>query len=118
MFENLYDIIKNLCFERNVSVQRMEKDAGLSNGATSKWNTSIPKVDKLALVADYFSLPLEYFRNALYQSEQDSEETELLKIFRTINREGQEDLMKYARLISGSEQYKKSNKRRVVVEKA
>ena len=48
----IYDKIKKVCKEKGVSVGFVEKQAGLSNGAISKWNTSSPTIDNLQAVAN------------------------------------------------------------------
>lgn len=47
----LYEKIKQICKEKGVSVRSIEKEAGLSNGAISKWNEVTPKVDSIQAVA-------------------------------------------------------------------
>lgn len=47
----LYDVIKQLCKEKNISVTSVERNAGLGTGTISKWNKSSPKVDSLKAVA-------------------------------------------------------------------
>ena len=47
----IYDTVKYICKQKGVSVTSVEKLAGLSNGAISKWNESSPTVDNLKAVA-------------------------------------------------------------------
>lgn len=47
----IYEKIKQICKEKGVSVRSIEKEAGLSNGAISKWNEVTPKVDSIQAVA-------------------------------------------------------------------
>lgn len=47
----IYDKIKEICKEKGISVASVEKKAGLSNGAISKWKNSSPTIDKLQAVA-------------------------------------------------------------------
>ena len=47
----IYNRIKEICREKGMSVSFVEKQAGLSNGAISKWNDSSPTVDNLKAVA-------------------------------------------------------------------
>ena len=47
----IYDNIKKICKEKGISVGSVEKQAGLGNGAISKWNTSSPTVENLQAVA-------------------------------------------------------------------
>lgn len=51
--------IKELCAERGISTNQLEKKANLSKGAISKWSTSSPTVDKLAAVADVLEVSLD-----------------------------------------------------------
>lgn len=47
----IYDNIKAICKEKGLSVSYVEKQAGLGNGAISKWNTSSPTIENLQAVA-------------------------------------------------------------------
>lgn len=55
----IYDNVKRLCDEKGITIQKLEKDTGLSNGAVSKWNTSDPGVSKVKLAADYLGVSIE-----------------------------------------------------------
>lgn len=55
----LYDKIKKLAEERNVSIYRIERDLGLSNGAISKWNESKPNISNMVKVASYLDVNIE-----------------------------------------------------------
>lgn len=55
----IYDKIKAIAAERGISIYRIERDLGISNGAISKWNGSKPVAHTLKLVADYLKVPLE-----------------------------------------------------------
>lgn len=59
----IYDTIKDLCKERGLSVSSVEKKAGLSNGAISKWNDSSPTVDKLSAVAKVLNVKVDCLLN-------------------------------------------------------
>ena len=48
----IYDNIKKVCKEKGISVSSVEKQAGLSTGAISKWNASSPTIEKLQAVAN------------------------------------------------------------------
>lgn len=47
----IYDNVKAKCRKKGLSVSFVEKEAGLSTGAISKWNTCSPTVENLAAVA-------------------------------------------------------------------
>ena len=55
----IYDTIKALCKKRGLSVTSVEKEAGLSNGAISKWNDSSHTVDKLNAVAKVLNVKVD-----------------------------------------------------------
>lgn len=55
-----YDTVNELCKQRNTSITRMTKEIGLSNAAASSWrNGSIPKLDTVRKVAEYFGVSME-----------------------------------------------------------
>ena len=51
--------IKRLCKERGITVSALEKESGLKNATITKWDTSVPKVDNLKKVADYFGVTVD-----------------------------------------------------------
>ena len=52
METTIYENIKKLCDERNLSVTELEKKAGLGNGTIGKWKISHPTMNSLYMVAD------------------------------------------------------------------
>lgn len=57
----IYKKIKLLCKERGITIYRLEKDLEFSPSTVIKWRTSMPTVDKLKKVANYFGVSIEYF---------------------------------------------------------
>jgi len=55
----LYDKIKNIAEQKNISIYRIEKDLDLSNGSIRKWNSSIPLSHTLKKVADYLNVSID-----------------------------------------------------------
>lgn len=55
----LYDKIKNIAEQKNISIYRIEKDLDLSNGSIRKWNSSIPLSQTLKKVADYLNVSMD-----------------------------------------------------------
>jgi len=55
----IYDKIKELCKEKGMSVNAVEKKAGLSKGAISKWNNSTPSVENLNSVAKILKVKID-----------------------------------------------------------
>lgn len=57
--EAIVNSIKNLCKDRNISASQLEKEIGLSQGLISKWQKTIPSLDKIVDIADYFHVSLD-----------------------------------------------------------
>lgn len=57
--DNVKERVKALCKANGITVQQLEKEIGLSNGTISKWDRYNPRMDKLTLVATFFSVPAE-----------------------------------------------------------
>ncbi|MEY8224433.1 helix-turn-helix transcriptional regulator [Enterocloster aldenensis] len=55
----IYDRIKEICSEKNMSVRQLEISAGLTNGTISKWNKSSPTVENLKSVADVLKVKVD-----------------------------------------------------------
>lgn len=58
--ESVKERVQKLCKKNGITVQQLEKQLGLSNGTVSKWDRYNPRMDKLQLVADFFSVPADY----------------------------------------------------------
>lgn len=56
----MVEIIKTLCKERNIAIPTVEKDCGLKPSTIYKWDQSVPSVDKVKAVADYFGVSIDY----------------------------------------------------------
>ena len=56
----LLDRVKELCRLKGISQGRMEKEIGISNGASSKWKTSSPSLDILKKLSEYFGVSIDY----------------------------------------------------------
>ncbi|MBK5028658.1 helix-turn-helix domain-containing protein [Enterococcus faecium] len=59
----IYEKIRKLAIAKGVSIYRVEKDTGLSNGAISKWGKTAnqtPSSESLKKVANYFKVSMEY----------------------------------------------------------
>ena len=55
----LYEKIKDLCHNKNLSIKSVESEANLSNGTISKWNDSVPSASNLAAVAKILDTSVE-----------------------------------------------------------
>jgi len=57
---DVLDRIRSLCAERSCSIQKLEKETGIGNGTVGRWGTSSPRADRLAAVADYFNVSMDW----------------------------------------------------------
>ena len=55
----MYNKIRAIAKEKGISIPKLEKKAGLGNGAISKWNKSKPLVENLKKVADVLGVSIE-----------------------------------------------------------
>lgn len=56
--DKIYDKIKAICKEKGVSIASVERQAGMSSGAISKWKTSSPTVASLSSVVNVLCVPI------------------------------------------------------------
>lgn len=59
----IYNKIKEICKQKGISVNSVEKKAGLSTGAISKWNVVSPTVDNLNSVAKILNVKIDKLIN-------------------------------------------------------
>jgi len=56
----LLDTVRNLCKSKNVTIAQLERSVKLGNGTIRHWNHTYPSADRLARVADYFGVSMDY----------------------------------------------------------
>lgn len=57
---NLYEKIKKLANEQNLSIRQLEEQLNFGNGVINRWRKNKPGIDKIEKVADYFNVSLDY----------------------------------------------------------
>jgi len=55
----MFDKIKEIAEKKGISIQKIEKEAGLGNGTISKWNASKPLAENLQKVAAVLGVKIE-----------------------------------------------------------
>lgn len=55
----LLENITRLCKEKGISIAKLERETGISNGVICKWGTSSPTVENVRKVADYFGVTVD-----------------------------------------------------------
>lgn len=80
---NLYEKVKQMADENNVSINKIELHCGFSHNSIGKWANSSPKCDNLAKIAKYFNVSTDYLLGNEVKENPISEcEQELLNMFR------------------------------------
>lgn len=55
----IFENVQKLAKDRNISIQKLEQECGLSAGIINKWRANNnPKVDNLKKVADFFGVDI------------------------------------------------------------
>lgn len=62
---SIVDRIRVLSNEKGLSLTELEKSVGLGNGTIGKWNKQSPSCNKVKLVADFFSVSIDYLVNGV-----------------------------------------------------
>lgn len=55
----MYDQIRKLCKQRQISVGELEEKAGIAQRTICRWDKSSPSIDKVIKVADYLGVTLD-----------------------------------------------------------
>lgn len=103
-----YERFISLCQQRNEKPTALMESIGYTRGLASKWKNSynsggnpMPDVLTMIALAKHFGVSVEY----LATGKADGEEKELLVILNSVNIEGRNKIMEYARDIFGNPRY-------------
>ncbi|WP_429949330.1 hypothetical protein IGJ55_002128 [Enterococcus sp. AZ170] len=55
----LYENVKVEAAKKGISIRKIEQELEFSNGSISKWNDSVPSVDKIQKVAKFLGITIE-----------------------------------------------------------
>lgn len=83
----VFDYVKCLADEKNLTIKAVESACGLSNGSIKKWTTSMPKADVLYQVALFFGESIEYFLTGV-RSSKSADENIIINAYRAADAEG------------------------------
>lgn len=65
---NKYEIVKSLCNQRGITVKKLEKDLGFSNGYIGKMRTMEPNSKAIMKIAGYFNVSPFIFADTEFDS--------------------------------------------------
>lgn len=61
----IFSRIKELCAENSITLNKLEAEIGISTSSISKWKHTVsPTIDKIAKVANYFGVSIDYLVGA------------------------------------------------------
>ncbi|MBR5496302.1 MAG: helix-turn-helix transcriptional regulator [Oscillospiraceae bacterium] len=93
--------IQHLCTERGTTIAALERQAGLSRGSVRLWDKNAPSIDKVARVAKFFGVSVDYLSGVETSSDikaQNNTERKLLILARRaveIPQQQREQLIEY-----------------------
>lgn len=90
------EIIKKLCKNQGISVNKLETDLGFGTGYVSKLGKSTPNVKKIKSIADYFNVSVDYLMTGK-ENEKEQYSSEMAMLLRKIrnDKEMSQALIKY-----------------------
>ena len=108
-----FEYFKAICTKKNTTPTAVVRDLGLSSGKVTAWkNGSIPKIETLHKLAEFLNVPICAFfggmpDDGMSQNSMTNDESELLDIYRQLERSGKRQLIgKAYELLDGqSRQY-------------
>lgn len=65
---NLKERVKELCKRNGKSMNQVEKDLNFGSGYISKLGQSVPNMNKIKQIADYFNVSVDYLMNGEEQA--------------------------------------------------
>lgn len=123
----LINRIEAAIIQKGLTFNRVERECGLGNGTIKRWSEQSPRLDKLALVADFLDVSLDYLVRGTLQAEStpnrendatqlacdgsplSSLERDLIAMFRLLPEDAQKEIFdlvhfKYSRLNGGEKE--------------
>lgn len=73
--------IKQLVYQKGITISELERRINLSNGQIRKWSHQTPGIDKVQKVADYFNVSVDYLLGR-EKPQEDEYEQQLVAMFR------------------------------------
>lgn len=97
------NLVRQLCKDKGVSIARLEKDCGFSNGYIRGLRRGLLPIDRAKIIADYFGVSIDYLlkgtnaeNNFDYVLELENGEKVLLECYRSLSDSSKIRLRKYA----------------------
>ena len=62
--------IRRLCNRKPISIAKLERETGISNGVISRWGTSSPSVENVRKVAEYFGVTVDQLLHGIPETDE------------------------------------------------
>lgn len=99
-----WNVFYSLCEQKNLKPNNVAKAIGVSSGVITKWKQgSIPKIDALIKLSDYFSVSIDILlgrENKSSPSELTENEQEIVKIFKDLTETQQGKIIARAQIMA------------------
>lgn len=57
----MFEKVQSLCKSRGITIAKLERDLDFANASIVSWRGgTVPRADRLKMVADYFGVSMEY----------------------------------------------------------
>lgn len=90
--------IRDLCEQNNTKIKPLETLLGLGNGSIRQWNDKSPSCDRIAKVASYFNVSIEYLLTGSDPSIEkflSPEEIYLIEHYKLLDTSSQQKILHY-----------------------
>lgn len=74
---NCVDRVKEICKQRKIAISKLEKDLGFSNGYVGQLRKGVFPADRLARIANYFGVSIDYLLTGEEKAPTESGEREV-----------------------------------------
>ena len=110
---SIYEKIKELCSEKNVTVTGLERELGFSRGSLCKIDTHKPSAEKLGKIANYFGVQADWlcgtFEVEKIEPNLDMRQQRLLMYYNSLNNLGKDKILDYVGDLVASGNYSASS---------
>jgi len=103
----MVELLQKLCQERGTNFYQLEILLKLGSGTIRRWDKSLPSVEKLSRVAEYFGVSMDYLMTGKQPIGNDGlseSETRLLAAFRALEPEQQGSVLQLLQSIAAQRQ--------------
>lgn len=95
-------MVQSLCKEKNITIAALERTLDFGNGTIKKWGNAAPSADRLAKVADFFGVSVDYLLGRSSSNNNNLYDEDFRKIERARNKMTHKDQEKMLKILKAS----------------